>query len=197
MSMKNTRTRYGAVAMSLHWLIAAGVIANICVGLYFADLPHSDPSLFGLVQLHKSIGLTVLVLSVARVAWRLVNPVPPLPAGMAPWLKFLARATHFLLYFLILAIPFTGWLVVSASPLGLPTMYFGWFEWPHLPVLVDATREVKKQYQHLFGAAHVFLAWSAIVLIPIHAGGALYHHFLRRDDVLRRMLPGTRVEGTA
>jgi cytochrome b561 len=197
MPMKNTAARYGAVAMTLHWLIAAGVIANIALGLYFADMSNSDPSKFGLTQLHKSIGLTVLVLSVARVLWRLVNPIPPLPAGMNPALKFLAHATHFLLYFLILAIPFTGWLLVSASPLGLPTMYFGWFAWPNLPGFADMTRAVKHVYQHNFGAAHVFLAWSAIVLVPIHVGGALFHHFVRRDDVLKRMFPGTRVGDVA
>jgi len=197
MTVRNTGARYGSVAMTLHWLIALGVITNICLGLYFADLPKSDPNLFALVQTHKSIGLTILVLSVARVLWRLVNPVPPLPAGMNPALKWAAHATHFLLYFLILVIPFTGWLLVSASPLGLPTMYFGWFAWPDLPGFADMTRAAKHVYQHNFGAAHVFLAWSAIVLIPIHILGALYHHFLRRDDVLKRMFPGTRVGGVA
>lgn len=197
MKLRNNEVRYGSVAMTLHWLIAAGVIANICLGLYFADMPNSDPSKFDLAQLHKSIGLTILVLSVARVLWRLINPVPPLPAGMSPTLKFIAHATHFLLYFLILAIPFTGWLLVSASPLGLPTMYFGWFAWPALPGFADMTREAKHVWQHNFGAAHVFLAWSAIVLVPIHVAGALYHQFVRRDHVLKRMIPGTRVEESA
>ncbi len=197
MTMKNNELRYGTVAMTLHWLIALGVIANICLGLYFADLPHSDPNLFALVQTHKSIGLTVLALSVLRVAWRLINPIPPLPAAMSPALKWTAHATHFLLYFLILAIPFTGWLMVSASPLGLPTMYFGLFAWPDLPGFAAMTREAKHAWQHSFGATHVFLAWSAIVLIPIHVGGALYHHFIRRDTIFRRMVPGTRVEGPA
>lgn len=197
MALKNNEARYGSVAMTLHWLIALGVIANIGVGLYFADMPNSDPSKFELTQLHKSIGLTVLVLSVLRVLWRLINPIPPLPTTMSPTLKWMAHASHFLLYFLILAIPFTGWLLVSASPLGLPTMYFGWFEWPHLPGFADMTRQAKHVWQHNFGAAHVFLAWSAIALIPIHVGGALYHHFVRRDAILKRMLPGTRVEGPA
>jgi len=197
MSMKNSELRYGGVAMTLHWLIAAGVIANIVLGLTFADMANSDPEKFGLAQTHKSIGLTILVLSVARVLWRLVNPVPPLPAGMSPTLKALARATHFLLYVLILLIPLTGWLLVSSSPLGLPTMFFGWFAWPNLPGFADMTRAAKHVWQHEFGAAHVFLAWSAIVLVPIHIAGALYHQFLRGDAVFKRMLPGTRVEENA
>lgn len=183
------QARYSNVAITLHWLIALGVIANICLGLYFADLPRSDPSKFMLVQTHKSIGLTVLVLSLIRVGWRLMHPVPPLPASMGPALRLLARATHVLLYVLIVFIPLSGWALVSSSPLGLPTMYFGWFAWPHLSFLADLPRATKKVLVGNFATTHVVLAWSAIVLIPIHFVGALYHHFIRRDDVLTRMLP--------
>lgn len=181
--------RYGSVAITLHWLIALGVIANICLGLYFADLPNSDPNKFMLFQLHKSIGLSVLVVSLARVGWRLVNPVPPLPAPMSPFLKLVARATQFLLYVLIVIIPLSGWAVVSASPLGLPTLYFGTFVWPHIPFLADLPRATKIPLQKELQGVHVFLAWSAIVLVPLHIAGALYHQFIRRDDVLVRMLP--------
>jgi cytochrome b561 len=181
--------RYGSVAIALHWLIALGVIANICVGLYFADLPRSDPSKFMLFQLHKSIGLTVLVLSLVRVGWRLVNPIPPLPASMSPTLRLVARTTQFLLYVLIVAIPLSGWAVVSASPLGLPTLYFGTFVWPHIPFLADLPRAAKVPLQKELSGVHVLLAWSAIVLVALHIAGALYHQFVRRDEVLVRMLP--------
>ncbi|HEY5337401.1 MAG TPA: cytochrome b [Rhizomicrobium sp.] len=194
MAAASTRTRYGTVAMTLHWLIALLVITNICIGLYFSSLTRDDPNLFSLVQTHKSIGLTVLVLSIIRLAWRLLNPVPPLPASMSPFLRFIAHATHYLLYFLIIAIPLSGWALVSSSPLGLPTMYFGWFEWPHISFLADMTRAQKMPLRHDFAAIHVYLAWSAIVLVPLHVAGALYHQFFRRDDVLKRMLPGTNVE---
>src|ERR1700759_2186982 len=109
MSAKNTTLRYGTVAMSFHWLIALLVIGNICVGLYMGDLPRSDPLKFTIFQIHKSIGLTVLVLSILRLVGRLMNPVPPLPAGMNPALRFAARIAHFLLYFLIIFIPLTGY----------------------------------------------------------------------------------------
>lgn len=182
-------TRYGQVAIALHWLIAIGIVANIALGLYFADLPRSDPSKFLLTQTHKSIGLTVLVLSLLRVAWRLAHPVPPLPTSMPRLLKIAARTSHALLYVLIVAIPLSGWLMVSASPLGLPTMYFGLFPWPQLPFFEGLTRAAKKGFSHEFGTVHVVLAWSAIVLVPIHILGALYHQFVRRDEVLSRMLP--------
>jgi cytochrome b561 len=183
------QARYSNVAITLHWLIALGIIANICLGLYFADLPRSDPSKFMLVQTHKSIGLTVLVLSLVRVGWRLMHPVPPLPASMSPALRFFAHTTHFLLYVLIVVIPLSGWALVSSSPLGLPTMYFGLFSWPHISFLADLPRAAKKPLVGEIAMVHIYLAWSAIVLIPIHFVGALYHHFMRRDDVLARMLP--------
>jgi cytochrome b561 len=202
MAFSNTRTRYGSVAMTLHWLIALAILTNIGLGLYHAyyipDDAPPDVQKFGfqIIQLHKSIGLTILVLSVARLLWRLVNPVPPLPAGMSPALRFVAHATHFLLYFLIIAIPLSGWAFVSASRLGLPTNYFGIFHWPSLWFLADLPRATKHALHPYLDATHTVLAWSAIVLIPIHVLGALYHQF-RGDDVLKRMVPGTKVAEAA
>ena|ERR1700733_11607681 len=199
MALANSRTRYGSVAMTLHWLIAAAVLVNICLGLYHSEIvpDNAPPDLaklsFQAIQIHKAIGLTILVLSVARLLWRLVNPIPPLPAEMSTGLRFVAHATHFLLYFLIIALPLSGWALVSSSSLGLPTNYFGLFHWPNLWFLADLTRAQKMPLRHDFGTIHVVLAWTAIALIPLHVAGALYHQFLRRDDVLRRMLPGTRV----
>ena len=79
MTTANTRTRYGTVAMTLHWIIAALVLTNIYLGLSFDTYPKGDPTLFQVVQIHKSIGLSVLTLSIIRLVWRLINPVPPLP----------------------------------------------------------------------------------------------------------------------
>jgi cytochrome b561 len=118
-----------------------------------------------------------------------MNPVPPLPASMSAVTKFAAHATHFLLYVLIIAIPLSGWLLVSSSPLGLPTMYFGWFAWPELPYFSDLPRAAKKLWVQDFATVHIYLAWSAIVLVTIHVVAALYHQFIRRDVVLGRMLP--------
>ncbi|MEJ0044450.1 MAG: cytochrome b [Rhizomicrobium sp.] len=122
--------RYNTVAMSFHWIIAALLIANIALGLYMGGLPRSDPSKFMIIQTHKSIGLTVLVLSLLRLGWRLVNRVPHLPLGMHPVVAGLARFTHVFFYVLIIAIPLSGWLMVSASPLGNGTNYFGLFVCP-------------------------------------------------------------------
>ena len=188
--------RYGQVAMAFHWIIALLLIANVALGLYMVDLPRSDPGKFMIVQTHKSIGLTVLVLSLLRLGWRLVNPVPRLPLNLHPGLKAFAHFTHYVFYFLIIVIPLSGWLMVSASPLGNGTGYFGLFVIPNLPFWAGQTREQLHGVHETFETMHVWLAWSAIVLVPIHVAAALYHHFLVRDDVLRRMLPWTDMEET-
>ena len=193
----NTTLRYGTVAMSLHWLIAATVIANIAIGLIMSDLPRTDPTKFQLIALHKSIGLTVLTLSVLRLVWRSVNPVPPPPPGLNSLMKFAGRAVHFILYFLIVAVPLAGWLMVSVGSMGHPTPMFGLFGWPSFPILSDMTRSAGHPYHEAFESVHVLLAWGMIVLVPIHIAAALYHQFVRGDDVLVRMLPGTRVRGNA
>ncbi|MBI3678613.1 MAG: cytochrome b [Proteobacteria bacterium] len=184
--------RYGTVSMTFHWLIAALVLTNVGLGLSFDNFPRGSETLLEVVLVHKSIGLTVLVLSVLRLLWRLMHKAPPLPADMNPALKVLGRASHVLLYFLIIALPLTGWGIVSASSLGVPTHYFGLFDWPNLQYFANLPREQRAPYRELFDNTHVLLAWTAIGLIVLHISAALYHQFVRRDDVLRRMLPVSR-----
>jgi len=198
LAWRNSDIRYGMVAMIFHWIIAALLILNLALGLWFGEfMTRGDPLLFPVVQIHKSIGLTVLVLSLLRFGWRLINPIPPLPLGMNSALKFGAHLSHWALYFLIVMIPLTGWVMVSASPLGNPTNYFWLFDWPNLPFFHGLTRSQLKPYHETFEDAHVWLAWGAIGLIPIHVAAALYHQFLRRDDVFRRMWFGTDVSERA
>jgi cytochrome b561 len=186
--------RYGAVSMTFHWLIAALVLVNIGLGLSFDEFAPGSALKLQVLLIHKSIGLTVLVLSVLRLVWRLMHKAPPLPADMSPMLKFLGRTSHVLLYVLTLALPLTGWALVSASSLGVPTHYFGLFDWPNLSYFANLPREQRAPYHELFDNTHVALAWTMIVLLPLHISAALFHQFVRRDDVLRRMLPGTKVQ---
>lgn len=174
--------------MLFHWVIAALLISNIALGLYFADLPP-DAWKGELAQWHKSIGLTVLVLSILRLAWRLTHAVPPLPSGLPGALRLAARSSHYLFYFLIVAIPLTGWIMVSASASGRPTVYFHLFNWPHISFLADLSRQQKIGLHEPLESLHVVLAWTAIVLIPLHVAAALYHQYVRRDELLLRMLP--------
>src|SRR5215472_8739560 len=180
--------------MTFHWVIALLIATNLGLGFYFANVMDShDPSFFAVVQLHKSIGLTVLVLSVLRLAWRLVNPIPPLPANFSASMRVLARGTHYLFYALIVTVPLLGWATVSASPRGTPTMYFGLFQWPHLPILSTLPRATKREYVEILGTTHAIFAYTALGLLLLHVSAALWHHFVRHDTILKRMLPGTRV----
>jgi len=180
--------RYTAVAIGLHWLMAAAIVGMIGLGLYMTRLPRIELGFqFRLYQLHKSIGITVLLLSFVRLAWRLSHPVPPLPDTLKPWEAVAARASHIGFYVLMIAIPLAGWAMVSASPLDIPTRLFGLIPWPHLPVL--DTLPDKKSAEAAFKFAHRTLAYGAVALLGLHVGAALKHHFILKDDVLTRMIP--------
>jgi cytochrome b561 len=182
------RSTYSAVAIGLHWLIAALMLTNIGLAWYFGSLTYPDnvPP----IQLHKSIGITVLLLTVLRIGWRIGHRPPPLPGHMAPWERWAARATHYLFYFLMLAMPLSGWAMVSASPLlrAHPTVLFGVVPWPTLPfggIDPDTLHGLGK----LFRKTHDTLALVAYATIALHVAAALKHHLIDRDDVLTRMLP--------
>jgi cytochrome b561 len=197
MTAMNSRLRYGTVAMSLHWLIALLIVTNVVLGFTFANVMSRDnPNFFMVVQTHKSIGFTVLALSVLRLIWRIVNPVPALPP-MDARLRILARATHYLFYFLIIAVPLAGWLMVSASTTGAPTMFFGLFPIPSFEFLSSLPRADRHPYHETFETMHQVLAYGAAALLLLHVTGALYHQFNRHDDVLKRMWFGTKVQDTA
>ena len=177
--------RYNRVAILLHWLIWLSIIALLVLGLVMEDLPKSI--LYTGYMVHKSLGLSVLVLTLIRIVWRLTHKVPSMPDSMKPWEKFAAHAVHFGLYVLMLGLPLSGWAMVSSSSKGYPTNFFNLFEWPHIPFLVDIAN--KSEINHTIRETHETLAWIAIALIILHAGAALKHHFINRDSVLVRMLP--------
>ena len=182
--MSTTTQRYNAVAMVLHWLLALLIISLLVVGKIMVDLSNNDPDKFTLYQLHKSFGLLILSLSVVRVAWRLTHATPPLPAAMKQWEQIIAKATHGIFYFMMLAIPLTGWTVVSSSTSGIPTLWFGLFEVPSLPGI-----PVGGAFHDQARGAHEVLGNLTILLLLLHVGAALKHHFWDADDVLSRMLP--------
>lgn len=179
---------YTKTAIILHWLIALSIIALLIMGLLMSEddlLPAGIR--FATFQIHKSLGLTVLVLSTLRLVWRLMHKAPPYPDHMKPWEKFAASATHVILYVLMFALPLTGWALVSTSPRDIPTIWFGLFQWPHLPIFEGV--ENRGDISHDFGEVHESLAWIAIILIAGHVGAALKHYIIDRDDVLTRMIP--------
>jgi cytochrome b561 len=180
--------RYSAVSIALHWTIAALIVSQIPLGWRMSDLPYGEAK-FELFQLHKSIGLTILILSLVRLAWRLTHPAPPLPDHMARWEKVFARATHVGFYLVMIATPLGGWVLVSATELNVPTLLWGVIPWPDLPGFDAMTAESRRAIYQRVEAAHGALAWFAVGLLALHVAGALKHHLLDRDTVLWRMLP--------
>lgn len=170
---------YTPIAKTLHWLLAVLVPGLAAFGFWMTDLPLS-PDKLTYYSWHKWAGVTVFLLAWVRIAWRVTHPAPPLPASMGPLARIAAHAGHLLLYVLMVAIPLTGWLMSSAK--GFQTVWFGVLP---LPDLLARNRELGD----LLARVHGGLAVSLLVLVAVHVGAALFHHFFHRDDVLRRMLP--------
>lgn len=180
MSLKNTHDRWGSVSQAFHWLIVVLILGLAIVGLTMGELPKT-PKYFWVYTAHKSVGLTVLALVVARLAWRLYAGAPEPVAGTPTWQARIASVTHWLLYGLILAMPISGWLYDSASGLR-PFRWFGLFDVPKLTAPDQAIRGVSHE-------VHEWGFWVLAALVCLHAGAAFYHHYFQRDDTLLRMLP--------
>lgn len=167
--------RYGTGAIILHWLLAA--LLAVQLGLGFG-MPEGASG-FALYQLHKSIGVLLLLLTLVRIGWRLTHRPPrALEGGLT---GVLAKAVHLGFYAIMLLAPLSGWALVSAAPVQVPTVIFGLFALPHLPLAAGA--------HDAADAAHAALAWVGIGLFSLHLAGALRHHLLVRDDLVQRMAP--------
>lgn len=191
--MSNLPLRYSKPFVVLHWLTAVAVLAEIAVGLIFADMPRG-PDRLVLFRLHASLGLSVLLLGIALAAMRIGRRVPPLPIGMPLWMRLAAKGSHDLLYTLIVLIPLSGLLTVSAVAGGDGVPFF-WFEVPALPLFDGLTQMAANEYRDAFATLHVVTAFGMLSLIPIHVGAALYHQYWRHDGVLARMIPWMRSSG--
>lgn len=179
--------RYNSVAVVLHWAIAIMIIGQIAGGFYMHNLPNASPIKFDLYQLHKSFGLTVLVLSVARLGWRFANKPPALPDAMPGWQKLAARATHWAFYALMILTPLAGWAMVSVSPTDIPTKWFGLVPVPHLPFFDGVTD--REAAEDMFMERHELLAKLILGLLVLHVAAGLKHLFVDKDGVMRSMLP--------
>lgn len=181
MFIRNTPHRWGAVAQFLHWLIVVLIIVQFTLALYADSLPVGSRKV-GVLANHKSFGITILALAIIRLTWRWLNPTPPLPPTLKPYERVLARVTHALLYVLLFVQPLTGWLMSSAR--GFPVSWFRFFQ---LPDLVPKNQAL----YHALVATHSTLAVVLVGVVTLHVAAALKHHFVLKDDTLRRMLPRT------
>ena len=190
-----SRGRYTLVAIALHWAMAIGIAILAVLGLVMAHVKLDPMRLFQLYQLHKSVGITVLLAAVLRLAWRLIHHPPALPASMPRLERKAASAAHVLLYGFLFGLPLTGWALVSVSVLAIPTVLYGVIPWPHLPIL--STLPNKAPVEAVFKLVHAYGAYALIALVAGHAAAALRHHFIIHDDVLLRMLPRRRSPAVA
>jgi len=171
-------TKYSAVAIALHWVLALAIFGAFAMGVYMSDLPMS-PTRLKLFNYHKWAGITILVLSAVRLAWRLTHQPPPdLP--MPAWQRRAAHAAHWALYGLFFAVPLVGWAYSSAA--GFPVVWFGVVP---LPDFVPADKDLAELIKPL----HALLAFTLAALVLVHVAAALKHHFVDRDGLLDRMRP--------
>lgn len=180
MPFRNANARYGSVAKTFHWLIALLVIGMLCVGPIMVDMKNS-PLRLQLFTMHKELGLIILSLMILRVLWALSNVKPSFPQTMLNWEKVAARYSHYSFYVLLIVMPLSGWIMSSAA--GHPPSILG-YEMAFPGITPD------KPVAKLFVTIHIALAIIIAGLLTVHVAGALNHHFIYRDNILRRMLPG-------
>jgi cytochrome b561 len=177
--LKNTIDSYGSVTKTLHWLIAVLIIGMLVFGFFLEDIPK--PLRGEMIGLHKSIGLTILLLIILRLIWRYINPVPMLPMTVPLWEQIAARLVHLLFYLFLILMPLSGWIMSSLG--GHPVLFWGLLNWT-LPVTPN------ESLGNFFFNVHAVIAWIIIGLLVLHIGAAIKHHFIEKNHVLRRMLPG-------
>jgi cytochrome b561 len=173
--------RWSAATIALHWLSAVLVIALLGLGWFMVHADLRAATKFDLYQLHKSLGFLSLALLLARLAVRFLRTAPPAPPAMAGWERRLASSAHTMFYVLLLAAVLSGWLLVSAAIIAIPTRFFGSFV---IPNLVGADPELSARMTF----AHYVVSRVLVALLIVHVAAALKHHFIDRDDVLRRMI---------
>jgi cytochrome b561 len=185
--------RYTRIAMLLHWLVAALIIANVALIWTVDYLP--DDSVRPVIDTHKSIGVTVLGLALLRVLWRWGHKPPPIPRFYPRWERGAAHAAHAALYLIIFALPLSGWLHDSAwnGAASHPMQYFGLFEWPRIAIFNGYSAAQRDVLHDQLGALHTWCGYILYALLAAHILGALKHQWLDRHPELQRILPWGRV----
>lgn len=180
--MSEDLKRYNTVAIILHWVMALAFFWMLGSGIAMEYMDLEKSFKYNLYQWHKASGVLLLMAFVVRILWRFVSRVPKLPQNFKPWEKIAAKAGHWGLYALMLLMPLSGWVIVSSSVYGLPTMVFGWFEWPHIPGL-----EGNEEIHEMSEDAHFYLAIIFGLLIAAHIGAVIKHALFDKENLLPRM----------
>lgn len=177
MHVTNTQRSFGLISMLLHWSMAIAIIGLFALGVYMMELGYYDPWYQTGPDIHRSVGILVALVLLLRWLWRLSNAQPSIEGK--PWEQIVARAVHRIFYMLMFAVLISGYLISTAD--GKAVMVFDWFEAP-------ATLHGYPNQEDIAGKVHKYLAYGLIGLVVVHTLAALKHHFIDRDDTLRRML---------
>jgi cytochrome b561 len=178
--MKNTANTYGIVAKSFHWVLFMMLTFSIVAGNFLASLPKGAEKLQA-AGMHKSFGAVILMLIMLRLVWKLINETPRLPEETTASEAFIAKAMHWGLYVLMFAQPLSG--IMMSQSAGIPVSFFGLFEFP---VFLDKNPELAKTFLSVHGTVWILL----VIAVIGHAGAALHHHFIKKDNVLKQMTTG-------
>lgn len=175
--LKNTENSYGFIAKTFHWLIALAIIILITVGFIMSAMEPS-PDKYALYNIHKASGVIVLMLVILRLLWRFSNKIVQPPEDLPNILKLAAKSGHFMLYVFMLLMPISGVLM----------SYFGGYDISIFGLFVIPSADKVPQIAGMFHQIHVLGIWAFMAVIILHISAALYHHFIRRDNVLIRMI---------
>lgn len=193
--IRNTPASWGLVSRNLHWLIAAMITVQVPLGFWMnavydeliATKSYDFSQLLLISRVHHTNGFLILILATLRLTWRASNPTPALPPGLAAYQRVLARLTHVFLYALLFAFPLSGWATLSAYEGEFPIFFFGWEDVPRIvPQAVDGSHAPYEFYAEI----HETCWRIGAVVLGLHVMGALWHHVVAKDNVLRRMWRG-------
>lgn len=187
MQWLNSSSRYGSIAASLHWIIVAAIIAQYFLAEAAEGQRDGPAGIFSAASIHNSLGIVVLALALLRILWRVVELPPAAPATMKRHEIALARTVHVAFYFLLFAIPLSGWALATADE--RPLSFFGLFDLPQLRIGAQLPIAGGTLGKEQLEDMHEILFNILLGLVLLHAAAALKHHFLDRDGVLRSMLP--------
>lgn len=186
-TVKVLRDRYSTVAIVFHWLIAAAIVIQLALGWRMGDLEGLGRSLF--LNIHKTVGIAILVLTAARLIWRLMNPPPPHGTNLHRLEKLAAHYVHLGFYTALFLLPLTGWAMVSMQRPGAMKV-FGGLPWPAFPGVLLVPSAARDNAADLLDNAHAALVWVMVALLFLHIAGAMKHHLVSKDRTLSRMAPG-------
>lgn len=188
--------RYSPVAMAFHWVLALLILVDFALAESFSRFNPGDALYFTWAYpAHMSLGMLVIIVGLGRIAWRLTHSYPPVSPDTGALLRVLARGAHWLLYVFMIVAPLSGWAVLSARK--NPPVLIGMLHWPNIPFVAEMTRAQRVAIYNVVFPGHIWWSYIGMGIVALHVSAAFYHHYWRRDDALRRMLPESTLALTA